>query len=166
MTDGNRQAMRALVLIATLSAISAGTSRAQGTPASAGPVGKDTVVVQAGSDYAAGNFHRKMLGDNYRDVWTTPIRVPVLDLRSFAGGIRPLKLGGGKQAKSLRFVTRDSAEYVFRPVHKTMVVLPEQFKGTIIWSIFLDPPEYPGEFLAEFSEHWIVGHYDENRIRV
>ena len=138
MTDGRRQAMRALVLIATLSAISARTSLAQGTRASAGPVGKDTVVVQAGSDYAAGGFHRKMLGDNYRDVWTTPIKVPVLDLRSFAGGIRPLKLGGGKQAKSLRFVTRDSAEYVFRPVHKTMVVLPEQFKGTIIWSIFLD----------------------------
>jgi hypothetical protein len=31
-------------------------------------------------------------------------QVEVLDLRTFAGGLRPLKLGGGLQTKSLRLV--------------------------------------------------------------
>ena len=127
---------KGLVLIAVLSAIGTHELSAQAKPA--GSVGKDTVVVVAGADYAAGDFHRKMLGDNYRDLWTKPIRVPVLDLKSFAGGVKPFKLGGGHQAKSLRLITSDSSEYVFRPVHKTMIILPEEYKGTVIWSIFED----------------------------
>jgi len=100
--------------------------------------GKDSVVVIAGADYAAGGFHRKMLGNNYRDIWTKPIKVPVLDLHTFAGGITPTKTGGGKQAPNLHFVNSDSAEYVFRFVHKTEVVLPDQYKGTVIYWIFAD----------------------------
>jgi hypothetical protein len=101
-------------------------------------VGRDSVVVRAGADYAAGGFHRKMLGDNYRDLWTANIKVPVLDLRTFAGGITAFKEGGGKQAKNLRFITKDSVEYVFRQAHKTSLVLPDQYEGTVIWWIFRD----------------------------
>ncbi len=126
----NGLALTAVVLISPLNLWSQGTS----SPT----VGNDTVVVTPGSDYAAGGFHRKLQGNNYRDLWTTRLRVPVLDLRSFAGGLKPFKIGGGKQAKSLRLVTRDSAEYVFRPVHKTQLSLPDEFRHTIIWSIFRD----------------------------
>jgi hypothetical protein len=110
---------------------------AQAQIASASPAVKDTVV-QAGARYAAGSLRRKLLGDNYRDAWTTPVRVPVLDLQSFAGGVKPYKEGGGRQGRSLRFVTKDSVEYVFRPVMKTMLSLPDEYRGTIIWSIFRD----------------------------
>ena len=101
-------------------------------------IGKDSVTVQAGAVYAAGGLHRFFFGDNYRDQWTTPIRVPVLDLGSFDGGITPTKVGGGRQTKSLRMVTPDSSEYVFRPVFKAQTILPDQYKGTIIWKIFRD----------------------------
>jgi len=101
-------------------------------------LGPDTVIVVAGENYRAGRFHRFLLGDNYRDVWTTPIKIPVLDLRSFHGGLRPLKVGGGRQAKSLRFVAPDSSEYVFRQVRKTGVSLDPEYKGTIIWYIVSD----------------------------
>jgi hypothetical protein len=101
---------------------------------SAGP---DTVVV-AGEIYKAGGFHRLLLGDNYRDEWTTPIRVPVLDLRTLHGGLTPTKEGGGMQAKSLRFVAPDSSEYVFRQVRKTDLILTDQFRHTIIWYIVKD----------------------------
>jgi hypothetical protein len=129
-----RKTTQSILLCALLLALSSNVLHAQSHPV----VGTDSVVVQAGRDYAAGSFKRKMLGDNYRDLWTTSIKVPVLDLKTFAGGLRPYKQGGGKQAKSLRFVTKDSIEYVFRPVHKTQLVLPEQYKGTIIWEIFRD----------------------------
>ena len=54
---------------------------------------------------SSGRFHRWLLGANYRDLWTTPIRVPLFDWHSFAGGLHPTKEGGGNQTKSLRFET-------------------------------------------------------------
>lgn len=101
-------------------------------------VGPDSVIVIAGAGYRAGSLHRRLLGDNYRDAWTTPIKVPVLDLRSFHGGLRPLKTGGGRQAKSLRFIAPDGSEYVFRQVRKTGVSLGPEYEGTIIWYIVKD----------------------------
>ena len=52
---------------------------ALGSPASAQT--PDTLVTP-GPGYAAGGFHRWLFGSHYRDLWTTPVRVPVLDLRS------------------------------------------------------------------------------------
>lgn len=102
-------------------------------------IGTDSVTVAAGPDYAAGSFHRKLLGDNYRDVWTAPIKVPVLDLKHFGGGLTPTKLGGGQQTKSVRFIAAaDSSEWVFRSVHKGSRVLSEQFDHTIVAYIFHD----------------------------
>jgi hypothetical protein len=101
-------------------------------------VGTDSVVVKAGEVFAAGSLKRSLLGNNYRDLWTAPIKVPVLDLRSFAGGIVPTKEGGGKQTKSLRFVAPDSSEFVFRSILKTGLILSDQFRHTIIWSVFFD----------------------------
>jgi hypothetical protein len=101
-------------------------------------IGNDSVVVIASGSFAAGGFHRWLLGDNYREEWTTPITVPVLDLRSFHGGLVPTKTGGGMQAKSLRFVAPDSSEFVFRQVRKTNLFLTDQYKHTVIWYIVRD----------------------------
>jgi hypothetical protein len=126
-------AQKVLPLVAVLVAAGISSAAAQ-SPRGAG---SDTVVV-AGEIYKAGSFHRFLLGDNYRDEWTTPIRVPVIDLRTFHGGLTPLKEGGGMQAKSLRFVAPDSSEYVFRQVRKTNLILTDQFRHTIIWYIVRD----------------------------
>ncbi|MDP9205199.1 MAG: hypothetical protein M3P12_07050, partial [Gemmatimonadota bacterium] len=125
-----------LGLAAMLLAISPSFAWAQST--SAVTVGSDSVVVVAGDIYGAGGLHRFLLGDNYRNEWTTPIKVPVLDLKTFHGGLVPTKEGGGMQAKSLRFVAPDSSEYVFRQVRKTNLFLTGDYKGTIIWYIVRD----------------------------
>ena len=135
------------ILSATLLAIAARQSHAQAAPGNA-VVGKDTVTVRAGADYAAGSFHRKMLGDNYRDLWTMPIKVPVLNLGSFVGGIKPLKESGGKQTKSLRFATKDSVEWVFRSVHKSAFGLPGWYEGTLVWYIYRDEGSASHPFAA------------------
>jgi len=44
--------------------------------------GTPTATVAAGSRYKAGTIRRFFLGSNYRDLWSTPITVPVLDLRT------------------------------------------------------------------------------------
>lgn len=106
--------------------------------ASTAVIGRESVTVVAGPDYQAGGFHRKLLGDNYREVWLAPIKVPVLDLKNFAGGLTPTKLGGGQQTQSVRFVAPDSSEWVFRSVHKGSRVLSKQFDHTVVSYIFHD----------------------------
>ncbi len=99
--------------------------------------GADSVEVVAGAQYGAGGFHRFLFGSGYRDLWTTPIGSPVLDLRTFAGGLRPLKAGGGNQTKSLRLVTPDGVEYVFRSVDKSDAIAPA-YKGTVVETVVRD----------------------------
>ncbi len=123
-----------LAIVLMASAISSAPARSQATRI----VATDSVVVIPGDDFKAGSFHRFLLGDNYRDEWTTPIKVPVLNLRTFHGGLKPLKTGGGQQTISLRFETPDGLEYVFRSVKKRFSTLSDQYKGTILWYIVGD----------------------------
>src|SRR5438876_10669420 len=100
-------------------------------------LGTDSVTVVPGKDYAASGGHRFFFGSHYRDLWTTPIRVPVLSLRSFAGGLTPLRKGGGQQTKSLRFKGANGREYAFRSVSKNATaVLPADLRETFAERIF------------------------------
>ena len=79
---------------------------------------QDSARVVAGPEYRAGAIKRLLLGRSYRELWTTPVSVPVLDLRTFAGGLTPTETGGGNQTLSLRFRGADGKEYAFRSVNK------------------------------------------------
>ena len=78
----------------------------------------DSVTVTPSVQYGAGSFGRWVLGDHYRDLWATPLRVPILNLYEFAGGLTVERRGGGSQTRSLRFIGKDGREYVFRSVDK------------------------------------------------
>jgi len=97
------------------------------------------VSVVPGARYAAGAFHRFWLGDHYRDLWTTPIRVAILDLRRFAGGLTPLGSHTGSQTTSLRFRGRDGRTYQFRSVFKTPAArLSPELQGTAVAEVVQD----------------------------
>ena len=81
--------------------------------------GTDSVTVVEGPRLHPGDFRRWFTGDLYRDLWTTPIRVPVLNLEKYAGGLKPTKSGGGTQTKTLQFDAADGREFVFRTVDKS-----------------------------------------------
>jgi Omp85 superfamily domain len=99
----------------------------------------DTVLVVPGALYAAGSFRRFLLGSHYRNLWTTPIRVPVLDLRTWAGGLEPVRSHVGSQTTSLRFTGRDGRTYQFRSVFKTPAAgLRPDLQGTVIADILQD----------------------------
>lgn len=83
-----------------------------------GPVAGDTVRVTPGRSYDAGMLHRLLLGDLHRTLWATPVNVPVLDLDTFAGGLTPIRRGGGQQTRSLRLRGRDGVTYMFRVIDK------------------------------------------------
>jgi len=110
-----------------------------GAPAQNGPPPpRADSTMRASDQYGAGGLHRVMLGSNYRDLWSAPINVPFLDLTTFAGGVLPTKTGGGAQTKTLHFVTLNDVEFVFRPVHKALMMDLEGFGGTIVEKAMID----------------------------
>jgi hypothetical protein len=101
-------------------------------------VGQDSVTVVAG-DYSAGWLKRIFFGGDYRDLWTTPIRVPYLDLQGFAGGLTPVRTGGFGQTISLHFDGADGRRYVFRSIDKDLSRrLEEGLLGTFVEDIIQD----------------------------
>jgi hypothetical protein len=100
---------------------------------------RDSAVVVAGAQYAASPQREFLLGEDYRNLWTTPVRLPVLDLRRYAGGLTPMRTGGGNQTRSLRFQGADGREYAFRSVNKDHTrALPEDLKNTLVDDIIQD----------------------------
>jgi hypothetical protein len=100
---------------------------------------QDSVTVVVGEEYRAGSLHRTVLGNSYRDVWTAPVKVEVLDLRTFAGGLTPTQRGGGNQTRSLRFRTPAGREYAFRSINKEQTrALSPDVHGTVAGSVVQD----------------------------
>lgn len=110
-----RRAARAVPLL-TLLAAAAVMVGPSGTAALQEPA--DSALAKPQRSYPAGSLHRFLLGSNYRDLWDLAIRVPVLDLDRFEGGIVPTELGGGQQTASLRFINPAGVEYAFRVIDK------------------------------------------------
>ncbi|MCE7855954.1 MAG: hypothetical protein DYG97_05325, partial [Ignavibacteria bacterium CHB3] len=92
-----------------------------------------------GEHYAASGFYEFFFGKHWRDVWTTPVRVEVLDLNTFSGGLIPTERGGGMQTKSLRFQSVNGKIWKFRSIEKDpSKVLPEDLKESIAEDILQD----------------------------
>lgn len=82
------------------------------------PPGARTHLVIPGERFRTNPFRRWFYGENYRDLWTTAIEIPVLDLDSVGGGLTPLRTGGDGQSFSLHFTGRDGIRYAVRSLDK------------------------------------------------
>lgn len=103
------------------------------------PVFPDSVTVVAAPYYKAGNFKKWLLGANYRQEWTEPVKVKVIDIGKVAGGLKVTKKGGGMQTKSLRLEDKNGHEYALRSVEKFPdATLPEEFRQTIVKDAVVD----------------------------
>ena len=97
------------------------------------------VQVAAGARYRVGPLHRFLLGAHYRDLWAAPVTVDVLDLNTFAGGLRPTQCAGRRQTKSVRLQGADGHVYVFRSVDKDPTqALPPDLRQTFAREILQD----------------------------
>ena len=124
--------MRTRGLLALFSLLASG-AQAQGYAP------RESVTVVPGAHYRAGALHKFFFGPHYRRLWTTPVRVPLLRLQEFAGGLKPTQPGGGQQTKSLRLAGPDGREYQFRSVDKDPTpVLPPELRETFAKNILQD----------------------------
>ena len=104
-----------------------------------GKIFPDSVTVIAAPRYRAGPFKKWLLGDNYRPEWISPVRVPVLDITTLYGGLKPVKQGGGMQSRSLRLEDSSGREYALRSVEKYPdKTLPENLRETFIKDAVVD----------------------------
>jgi hypothetical protein len=110
-------------------------------------------TVVAGS-YKAGGFRRFMLGGNYRDTWSTPVAVEVLDLAKEAGGLTPSRRVGGQQTKGLALAGADGRSYTFRGLEKDashlLDALDAELKDSVLADLLNDQmsAQHPGSELV------------------
>ena len=101
--------------------------------------GDTMYVVVPGERFKAGRLQRWIYGSNYRQIWMTPIEVPVLDLDAVGGGLSPMRTGGFGQSVSLHFMGKDGRRYTVRSLDKDPSKrLMEELKQTIVEDVIQD----------------------------
>ena len=99
----------------------------------------DSVTVAAADVFAANGLQRWLYGEMYREAWATPVTAPVLRLDTFAGGLRPVKRGGGFQTLSLDLVDSAGVVYTLRSVTKNpSKLIPEWAPALGISNVITD----------------------------
>lgn len=111
---------------------------------------QDSITVKIHPSYGRANgIHRWLLGENYRKEWSMDMRLPVVHLSSWRGGLRPEKLGGGMETKSLRMTDAEGREWVIRSVEKVPdLVLPERLRQTFAKDLVDDATSAMNPFAA------------------
>ena len=87
-------------------------------PANAADAGEatpsiSTVPVVPRTGIGNNRFQNLLHGSNWRLLWNTPIKLPILNLREFAGGVQPIGEGGDHLSKTLLFQGADGRQYLF-----------------------------------------------------
>ena len=126
--DGRRQVFSSVALLAAV-LVTQATAQERAATDTATP----------GAQYEAGGFYRFLFGSSYRDLWTTPITVEILDLRATGNGLTPTGIGGGQQTLNLRFMGADGLPYTFRGLDKDPTsVLPEELQESVAADVVQD----------------------------
>jgi hypothetical protein len=80
-----------------------------------------------------------LFGAEYRDLWTAPVSLEVLDLAAFAGGLTPVRTIGHGQTVALSLKGADGKDYTFRPLLKDPTgLLPVELRETVARVIVVD----------------------------
>ncbi|MDR6943475.1 hypothetical protein [Mucilaginibacter pocheonensis] len=85
------------------------------------------------------NTHRFFLGENYRKLWSAPVRLRIFHISTERGGLKILQRGGGKQTKSLRLQDSTGQQWVLRTIQKYPEKgLPADLRPTVAKDILQD----------------------------
>ncbi|MEO6719051.1 MAG: metallophosphoesterase [Ferruginibacter sp.] len=103
----------------------------------AAPQGDSITTPLPGNYNQVSKMHRKLFGENYRSVWATEVKLPVLRLSE--KGLVPTERGGGMQTHSLRMEDAAKKEWVLRSVDKYPdALLPGALNKTFAADILKD----------------------------
>ena len=104
----------------------------------------DSVIVPASNKYINCSPIRVLfVGKNYREEWSTPVKMPVFNLKKEKGGFTIKELGGGQQTKSLRLLDKNGQEWVLRTTDKDVAgaldaTLKNKFASSLVKGVIQD----------------------------
>jgi len=98
----------------------------------------DSIIVPTSLKYKNPSLLKRLfLGKNYREVWETPVKVPVFKFSE--SGFKIIELGGGQQTKSLQLEDKEARSWVLRTVDKEVTeALPKGLRGTLAQKVVQD----------------------------
>jgi hypothetical protein len=83
--------------------------------------------------------HRFFLGENYRKLWSAPVKLRIFHITTEKGGLKILQKGGGQQTKSLRLQDPTGQQWVLRTIQKYPEKgLPVDLRPTVAKDILQD----------------------------
>jgi hypothetical protein len=130
-----RWTFRAALLLALLASLPPTSPAGADDQPDSAPERTITIAPQ----YGAGFLRRWLWGAGYRRLYTSPITLPVLDLRTDAGGLTPTVRVGHGETRALAFKGRDGRDYTFRPVLKSSKeLLPVDLRETLTRRLLID----------------------------
>lgn len=92
---------------------------------------EDSVWVVPGKYYDRNAIHNLFFGKKYRDIWATPVKVPVFSYDLAKGGLEPVKMGGNQQTIGMDLADSLGREWALRSVNKDQSkALPKIFRAT------------------------------------
>ncbi|TGE28688.1 hypothetical protein [Hymenobacter metallicola] len=114
------------------------------------PLASDSVQVTVGRHYRRGAIHNFFMGTHYRQVWATPVMLPVLDLnRTVPGGLQAGKMGGGFQSTSMTLNGAKGRQYALRTLDKDPYkTLPKVMRKTFLLNVVRDATSAANPFAA------------------
>lgn len=99
----------------------------------------DSVLVAPSILYEGNILKDFMQGKNYRQAWSTPVKVPIAFLDTLKGGMEIKKEGGGKQTHSLKLKSKGGIIYSLRSVTKDPEkLIPEVAEDLGLENIIVD----------------------------
>jgi len=108
-------------------------------PSNFPPIPESVTVPLSEDDFERGKVWDFLWGDHYREAYNAEIEVPALDLNEYAGGVKPVKRGGGFQTNSLRLEAEDGKQYVMRSIDKDATrTLVYPFNESIVTEVVKD----------------------------
>lgn len=78
----------------------------------------DSILVAANTLYDGDWVKKFMQGEQYREAWAAPVRVPIVFLDTLLGGLQIVEEGGGMQTHSLELSDAKGIRYALRSISK------------------------------------------------
>ncbi len=122
----------------------------------------ETRRIAPNPEYEASGVYKFWAGKGYRDLWTTPIELEVLDLSKEAGGLTVLRQVGGMQTPGLALTGADGRSYTFRWIDKDPTrLLPKEWRDTVVADLVRDQTaaSHPGAWPVLMSLLDQVGYF-------
>ena len=99
----------------------------------------DSVTVTVGRHYDKGFLQQVFFGKHYRELWATPVKLPVYRMQQEHGGLTPISLGGGFQTTSLTLKDRTGSLFVLRSLDKDpQKTLPKSLRNSFLVNLVRD----------------------------